>query len=265
MKNIKNQTHKENFNSAILNFKIDHVNLSKEYSNEILYSEYPKSKHNEFYQNELNSFGYRCDEFVKEHNKHIVFSGCSVTWGAGLNIDETWSKILYDKINYNKNYSGYFNLSIPGSSLIDQICTLFKYFKTYGNPNKIFICVPDILRFYFYNNKNNYIYDSFYNEDHIGFIKLFLFQYYFMLEQYCNSNNIDLYSFTYDYNKINFNNLFENKFKSFIDIKKENLIKFVSNNNDNDFAILARDEDHYGTAFHKYWSNFLYDVCKDSL
>ena len=110
---------------------------------DILFGDSPKSKitknnilaNNKFFigtnQKELNSNGYRSDEFIDEHKfKHIIFSGCSYTWGSGLLINEVWSKKVYDLILKNEKLSGYFNLGVPGSSIINQIIDIFKYCKT---------------------------------------------------------------------------------------------------------------------------------------
>ena len=48
----------------------------------------------------LNSRGYRCDEFINVHNKkHILFSGCSITAGHSIDIENSWSFLLHNYIN----------------------------------------------------------------------------------------------------------------------------------------------------------------------
>lgn len=223
----------------------------------------------------LNSFMYRCDEFKKQHNGlHIIFSGCSVTYGAGLLLEETWSKILYNKINEITPCSGYFNLAVPGSSIPDQIINIFKYCKEYGNPNYIFLNMPDKFRFYSISKKTNKIVDSLYSSECVGLMELITYQYYFMLDQYCKTNNIKLYSFSWSYpetfysdlNKINDKKYTQNKFKifdSFIDIPLESLFEYVYNykqkNKKDKNAELARDNDHFGTGYHSYWSEIMYN------
>lgn len=253
----------------ILELEMHHVNYSQEYLNNSLFLDLPTHRFYEYnnkpswFLDKLNSNGYRCENFTKNHNgKHILFSGCSVTWGSGLLLDEIWSKILYEKIQLKEKCSGYFNLAIPGTGIPDQVINIFKYCKEYGNPEYIFIALPDLSRFYFYDKEKDIFYNSFYSEDKsINFVKLFVYQYYFMLDQYCTSNNIKLLSFTYNYptNKENsFNFLFKNKFKTFHNIDINVLLEYVYNNKNNEYYELARDKEHYGTSYHEYWANFIY-------
>lgn len=220
--------------------------------------------------NELNDLNYRCDNFIKNHvGNHILFSGCSVTFGSGLEIEETWSKKVYNLINKNNECSGYFNLAVPGSSTINQIALLFKYFKTYGNPDIIFLNSPGLIRFYSYSSLDDLFFDSFYNNDSRKIINLISYQYYLMLEQYCKSNNIKLYSFTWtDKKEVNgelisdIENIFSN-FDSFYPIDSEKVVQhcadYVLNSKDKRFLIKARDRDHHGIAFHDYWAKFIYE------
>lgn len=57
----------------------------------------------------FNSYGFRCNEFV-EHN-NIVFLGCSLTLGIGINIEDTFSEIVSRQLNMNNC-----NLSLAGGS-----------------------------------------------------------------------------------------------------------------------------------------------------
>lgn len=44
----------------------------------------------------LNSDNFRSDEFIKKHkNKHILFAGCSNTFGEGVEYEKTWAYRLY--------------------------------------------------------------------------------------------------------------------------------------------------------------------------
>lgn len=240
-----------------------------QYDYDMLFADMPisKNKNNELAKNleykdvvkNFNKDGYRCNDFIKAHNgKHIVFSGCSVTWGSGLNIEETWTHKLYTKISNKEKCSGYFNLAIPGSSIMLQIVTLFKYFKTYGNPDIIFINFPDPLRFFDYS-KNNKIIDAIYKDDALEFLSLICYQYYFMLEQYCISNNIKLFSFTWDSKTKEYP---LNIFKTFYQISNDETLKFVFNfiqNNKGDNLEFARDKSHFGVAYHEYWSTIMYE------
>ncbi len=253
-----------------------------ERSKDIVFNKYPMSKikkgnikSNPFFfinikEEEINSNGYRSDEFTDTHNfGHIIFSGCSYTWGSGINKNDVWSKKVYDLISNNQKLSGYFNLGVPGSSIQNQIIDIFKYCRSYGNPSAIFLNIPDPRRFFIYNKTLNTFHDGNYNVESLNIINILNFQYYFILDQYCSSNNIQLYCFSwnsgsklfYKNNKGVINNL---KTFYFFDIKKyaKHILDYKENNND-ELAELAADGVHLGTAHHDYWANFIYKKYKE--
>jgi hypothetical protein len=134
-------------------------------------------KNNIFYRK--NNYGYRCDDFIEKHDKkHILFSGCSMTSGSGLEESEIWSNMLYQELNKNNEYSGYFNLAISGNTVAKIIYNLFKYFKLFGNPEVIFLLLPPIDR------KDKFLKDD--------LCEQIFFYNYLILEQYCFSNKITL-------------------------------------------------------------------------
>jgi hypothetical protein len=231
-------------------------------------------------KDEINNHGFRSDNFKKEHEfNHILFAGCSYTWGVGLDIEEVWSKTIYNEISKNTKCSGFFNIGIPGSSIINQIFYIFKYCQIYGNPNTIFFNIPDLKRFYFYNNKDKNFYEGGYDQGFIEkIVEVLSFQYYYILEQYCNTNNIKLYSFSwyrsentkskFISNGVDTDTVLKN-FKTFYAYSTNELIDFVfdySQNNKNDkFLELARDTNHLGTAYHAFWSHFILDKFNASM
>jgi hypothetical protein len=46
-----------------------------------------------------NSYGYRTNEFNKEIKNYLVISGCSLTEGHGLHLEQTWGKKLEEQLN----------------------------------------------------------------------------------------------------------------------------------------------------------------------
>ena len=46
-----------------------------------------------------NSYGYRTKEFNKQIKNHLVISGCSLTEGHGLHLEQTWSNKLEEQLN----------------------------------------------------------------------------------------------------------------------------------------------------------------------
>jgi hypothetical protein len=257
--------------------------FSFQINKDILFSDSPKSKitknnilaNNKIFigtsQKELNSTGYRSDEFIYEHKfSHIIFSGCSYTWGSGINKNDVWSKKVYDLISKNQNCSGYFNLGVPGSSMLNQIADIFKYCKTYGNPNVIFLNIPDPRRFYIYNKTLDIFHDGNYEVESLNIIKILNFQYYFLLDQYCNSNNIQLYCFSwnnqpklFDKNNDKIINNFKNFYRLNIKENASHVFDYKSNNKGDVHADTAADGMHLGTAHHDYWANFIYKKYKE--
>lgn len=245
-------------------------NLYNVNQEEIWKYEYLKKYNLDILKEEINEHMFRSDKFIETHDKfHVVFSGCSNTWGTGILKEELWAYKTYKLISKNKECSGYFNLGIIGASTASIIINLFKYFAKYGNPNLVFINFPDLLRFFCYEKSNKKYYDAFYKKNSKEILDLINFSYYFMLEQYCKSNNIQLYSFSWTKVKQKF--LFShevldvsfNLFKTYYDIKSkdiyDNLNKDKKLNKDKQYLEFARDGYHPGTSFHNYWSNFIYD------
>jgi hypothetical protein len=228
----------------------------------------------------VNSLGYRSENFTKHHDgKHILFSGCSVTYGIGLEEEEIWSKKLFNKISKDEKLSGYFNLSQPGVGILEIVSGIYKYINSFGNPDCIFLNIPDIGRIYLYDNEN----DSFFcanfsfqnndtkykNDKKPRFIlsKTFLivcYQYLLALETYCKSNNIDLYYLNWSK---------EEKFSNNVDLKNLHIFKdtdmeyhvseYLKQNQGDQNALYARDKKHFGTATHYAWSEMLYNVYKE--
>ena len=221
--------------------------------------------------NEINSLNFRCDEFIKNHEGlHIVFTGCSNTWATGLKYEEGWAYKTYKKISEETKCSGYFNLGVLGSSLEAQIFNLFRYFKEYGNPDVLFINFPDALRFYYHEDDTYF--DAFYKKSSEPILKLLAFQYYLMLDQYCKSNNIQLYSFTWvaAHQKIPAGHTIVEvpleSFDTYYPIDSEDINTYVKKqkvlHKANKFLEYARDDAHPGIAFNDYWSKFIYDIYK---
>jgi hypothetical protein len=220
-----------------------------------------KKNHAQTFQEEVNSQGFRSEEFKKTHEGlHVLFLGCSYTWGTGLFLDEVWSKKTYNKIKEVRDVSGFFNLAVPGDSIYSSIANAFKYFKTFGNPDVIFFNVQDITRFYAYSKEDRNFYRSNISDNKV--LELLAYQYYYMLEQYCFSNNILLISFTwYLGHDVH---ILEN-FKTFSNTKINNVLDFVNDQKNNKSeSLIARDGKHLGSAYHDYWSFHAYKTYLDN-
>jgi hypothetical protein len=202
----------------------------------------------------VNKQGFRCEDLTKDHTgTHILFSGCSVTFGEGVDYDKTWSYKLYKELNARMQTSGYFNVSVPGASITDIIINTIKYCKEFGNPEYIFLSFPNIERDYKYSIQDNK-----------ELIIKKIFDYYLMLDQYCKSNNIKLFSFSWAYGVFRSNvfKIDEFLFKYFdsyyqVDAQKFKIDMFVSSASEKDF--FAEDGHHPGNSAHDAWHTFLFE------
>jgi hypothetical protein len=239
-----------------------------------------------------NSELFRSDEFIKNHNgQHILFSGCSESEGVGGNIEDAWTKILYNKISKEIKCSGFFNLSRAGWGWNRIILNCLIYFEKYGYPNFLFILLPNNQRKFDYSENGhlndqgfsmgnwkyvqkypNYYFKKDgldladqniitskpkeYNEDFINFLiswKLF--------NKICEDNKIKLFFSTWD--KLEDENIKEIKiFNNFVTVfdndKNKYLKQFYNENKKTKIDIIKRDG-HEGKFGHFVWSEKFYN------
>lgn len=235
--------------------------------------DFPKITRHPFLHNKairLNDDGYRSDNFLKEHDGlHILFSGCSNTYGDGLEEHEIWAKQVYDRINHHTKTSGFFNIGTPGQGITYIIFHIFKYIENFGKPDAIFVNFPVPRRFVSFDKKSDkYVYFNVYEPTDENFalwqtIPLLEYQYLFMLEQYCKSNNIILTYGTWD--RKSYFYTYED-LKYFIEIHDEDKIsQYVKDHPEDPFTLDARDGVHYGTAFHTVWADSMYNSYMDRI
>ena len=254
---------------------INPINLdyTSTYTEDVLYSNYPvskikkyeewserfKEKHQWIKKEEMNSFNFRSENFINNHkNFHVLFTGCSQTFGTGLLEEELWTKNLYTLLNNKKQCSGYFNLATPGASIGHMIVNIFKYCKNFGNPDVIFINLPDTCRIYSYDKDKKIMQDGRGSGEYTDFFNVISYQYYFMFEQYCNQNNIKLFSFSWHRET---NQLMSNYFKNFTNISENDTINYIIKKYKGHYknVISARDKAHAGVGFNSYWTERMYD------
>lgn len=132
-----------------------------------------------------NKHGLRSDDFKKEHDGlHILFAGCSVTFGDGMFEEYSWPMITYNKIKETEKVSGYYNVALNGANHIDIYGQVWAYIKEIGDPDVIFINFPDLGR----------LVEAGFSEGHLFVIKSM----YQMLEWYCKKSGIKLICFSWD-------------------------------------------------------------------
>jgi hypothetical protein len=215
-----------------------------------------------------NSLRYRSDEFTTEHNgKHILFAGCSVTYGDSLPEHLIWPKIVYERISSQEKTSGFFNLGKPGASTLDILNSVSEYINTYGRPDVIFILFPDKIR----------------DATHFGVIenpmlenKLYStgVQMYRLLRDMMTANGGIVLSTSWDEEAtLTLNDTsgrtkyypisLEESFQQFLyNDLVEYIYKFDEQNKDHpfkDFILKAADLAHPGIAEHEFYANLLYN------
>jgi hypothetical protein len=239
----------------------------------------------------FNNFGYRCDDFTSEHDgQHILFAGCSVTWGDGLFEDEVWAKKVYNKISEQTKCSGYFNISFPGLSILQIIYMVVEYIKRFGKPDKIIINLPQIYRFYGVNasvttegvdlslcatsDDRTTMPGTDIRQSPLKMspatkmlIKFLTVQQIEMLELLCKEAGIDLFMITWDSwgDENTIDELADHKLKSFHKVAEGDIFEKVHmieiRDGHKDFGLVARDDSHFGEHFHTMWSDYILDNC----
>jgi hypothetical protein len=213
---------------------------------------------------EINSHFFRSENFKNDHDGlHVLFAGCSYTFGHGMGYDNVWSKIVYDKIASKNKLSGYFNIGVGGASIMESVSLIFKYCRTYGNPDVIFLNMPNFGRFYSLDGST--VRFSFLVEESDKVLDLLSYQYYLMLDTYCRSMGIKLYSFTWSFcennNYLGIRNSCIYKFNTYHQYDLSEVDRFVKKYL-YDFPesnIMADDKEHLGEPYHNYWANFIYE------
>jgi len=212
----------------------------------------------------LNSYGHRCDEFIKDHGDktHVVFFGCSETFGHSCEVGTTWAEYLYEQI---PNTSGFFRIGNPSAGHRTILHQVNAYINEFGYPDEIYMLFPIIERLPKYSKNTNF-YELMVDQAHWEEGKrariwtqeeyldemLNFKQHMVFLEKLCAEKKIKLYwSFINQAEQVympRFTGL-----KNFV--KFENVAEFLFKNGYNSNEELhRRDGKHAGFAFHKFWA-----------
>jgi hypothetical protein len=220
----------------------------------------------------FNDDGFRSDNFIlNEDNPQILFAGCSQTEGVGSPLETIWPKILLK----NKEVLNFYSIARSGYGWQSVIQNYLIYESKYGLPKELYVLLPNIPRFYVWEN-HGWTYVQRYPgkpqkntnknpgvlkekeltvEDHrrsfIDFCmgwKLF--------ETYCKNNGVKLFWSTWDYDEnknIEKSGLFDNyvslgfsEYEQYVEAARPGL-KFKVND-------LSRRDGHSGILEHEYWA-----------
>lgn len=233
------------------------------------------------------------EEFhINYPGKTILFAGCSFTAGDGLDLKETWAyktqeKLIKDGINVN----GYRNIAVSGFSIYDILDQVFNYIFEYGDPEVIFLMLPEPNRDERYTNGSSlgnvaiisrtYKYLHHYCEKNN--IKLLTMTWYKIINNienglnisnlipfkikniFNNKNDKDIWTNQLEYNSDNFLSLILKKYNSFYDYSESEMTNFIVNNKNinQPKGLIAGDGKHPGTIFHDFWADYIYERYKN--
>lgn len=227
-----------------------------------------------------------------EDGKHILFAGCSFTWGDGLEIEDTWAYKTYKKIAETTKVDKYRNIGRSGFTISETINYIYHYIDEYGKPDTIFAFLPDPGRDLKYITEvNNGV-----SEDRAQALKIYVYTMYSMLDIFCRAAGIQLITSTWvadvqgcdrglfpgtekeifypgtrlkrPHWKEQMNNTAAPLFKEFesfhtFDTKEMEMRVFELDSQkkgqDKKYSLIAADDGaHPGTSFHDYWAEFMY-------
>lgn len=99
----------------------------------------------DFYR--LNSYGYRSDDFLKNHlGLHVLFAGCSITFGDSIPEEYSWARKVFNMLSDIYQISGYYNIGSPGSGLQEISALVEEYCDQFGVPDVLFLNLPGLDR-----------------------------------------------------------------------------------------------------------------------
>lgn len=102
----------------------------------------------------LNKYGFRSSEFIKDVD--FLIAGCSVTYGDGLPIEALWHESLLKDTKYSYN-----SVAWTGDSINGQVQKIFSFIKKYNKPKNILFLIPTFNRIKIFNNSELIETDSF--------------------------------------------------------------------------------------------------------
>ena len=239
----------------------------------------------------LNSDNFRSDEFIKKHKeKHILFAGCSNTFGEGIEYEKTWAYRLYKEISKEEELSGYFNLGASGASIFETLVNVQRYIRKYSMPDVIFLLFPEIERdiryfakpeislttiiselykeFEYLCKKSNTLLfsTSWLNMDEEEMAKYYIKEYSSYVDyktrdnKYAEGGGHDFLKEINPYYELatlqNYSSTFKVLYKEDF---RENIYKYSLLVNNKDILVAPDSGKHHGEGFHYSWSKYFYE------
>jgi hypothetical protein len=221
----------------------------------------------------LNNEGFRSEDFKKNHDgTHILFTGCSETFGVGGSLDTVWSKIVYDNLSKDHNFSGYFNLGHPGMGMYTILKEILIYIDKYSKPDIICMLAPNAERGYVWNGEKFLIDRDYYSNPSEKQYHDQLYQYMFLcsiVEMVCKLFKIKLIWSTWNLED-SYNIEMSKYFNNFISVTnaQDYISWFISGEKtgtEYKDSEIRRDNLHHGTESHYYWAYCFASALRSSL
>lgn len=258
-------------NNSENSFVDENKYLNKKY----VYDNKKYRKPDDEYIYKINRHGFRSKHFSKLSNnkKNVVVSGCSVTFGIGLEEELMWINQLLE-ISQKKDYDCY-NLSISGGNVFSIVNNFRVFCDNYGAPEYFIVLAPNFQRSFLYDNHSDLMANilvappdspSFNNKTVQKFINMYELEdlvfssimSLHMLEYLCEAQNTKLLWSTWHQESSDLAKRVG--FKHFIEVptfSKENPLKYANLENIDNLKRweIARDNVHPGSSYNRLIAN----------
>jgi hypothetical protein len=227
-----------------------------------------ESRHNEdpAVQNidyRLNNYGHRSDDFTDKHSgMHVLFAGCSVTFGEAIPYKTNWSGRLYDKLSKENVMDKYFSLGFLNGINSNIVYNILLYCEKFGNPEAIFCVFSDAIRKLEYRD-NKFIIEYAPDDRHTNLGRLDSIKSITFLEKYCEASGIKLIWGTWSLKDAKFySNL---NFKDFLFFDDVSVVMKANNKEEkfDPFYSMGRDKSHPGLLYSDGLANLFFEKFKN--
>lgn len=220
----------------------------------------------------LNDYGLRSEEFTESHNgKHVLFAGCSNTFGMGVPLNSIWPKLVYEKLSSTEQLSGFFNIGISGASILEIYNQTIAYIKKFGVPDVLFVNLPDHGREIGRFGRRMRPHDVKAEDFDITFLKEVNAGYYQLFVSALKNFGTEVYFISWDHAMTSKENVWKNDDPRFlmnnlsvsnVDDASSHIFEYYKANENSPykkFFTTSLDEDHPGLGMHSYWADMAYN------